>query len=114
MDTISKEDVLEVLDAFIRNGTYSYDELLCFASVLLGISEDAIMEALPEKKSDLDIPDCLVSKERLRVILESYVSNDAEASELGYVQEALEQAGCDQEEAEKIGLGWVWPDSQDQ
>ena len=50
-----------------------------------------------------------ISKERLVSIIKSYVGNDYEAAEPGYVRETLEDVcGMDKKEAEALGLGYVF------
>ena len=50
-----------------------------------------------------------ISKERLAAIIQNYVNNDLEAAESGYVREVLEDVcGIDTEEAEAIGLGFIF------
>ena len=50
-----------------------------------------------------------ISKERLISIIQSYVENDCEAAEPGYVRETLEGlCGMDKEEAEALGLGYIF------
>ena len=50
-----------------------------------------------------------ISKERLAAIIQNYVNNDLEAAENGYVREVLEDVcGIDTEEAEAIGLGFIF------
>ena len=57
--------------------------------------------------------DCLqISQERLFDILKAYVSNDAEATEPSYVYDALTFAGCEPEEIEALGFGYVIPEEE--
>lgn len=116
VNTISLKDVMNTLALFLDNGSYSNDELLYFVSYLTGLSEDKILETI----EDNHLPDCNdmdpvpaaqgLTCERLKDMLRSYVSNDAEAAEPDYVREALSQAGCSEEEAQELGLGWIYQD----
>ena len=121
VSTISIKDVLNTLALFIDNGGYSDDELLYFVSYLTGISEDKILETieenhLPDNSQDDELVQASqgLSRERVMDMFRSYVSNDAEAAELDYVQEALTQAGCCKEDAKKLGLGWVFPEEDEE
>ena len=50
-----------------------------------------------------------ISKERLVSIIQSYVGNDCESAEPGYVRETLENVcGMDKTEAETVGLGYIF------
>ena len=50
--------------------------------------------------------------ERAIEILQTYVNNDAEIVERDYVRYALEAAGCSEEEAKELGLGWIFDDDE--
>ena len=79
------------------------------------IEELLDLESWPEiqEVSDVHVEQDGFTKEDILSMFRSYVTNDAEAAELDYVQEALGFAGCSKEDAEKIGLGWVWPDDEE-
>ena len=116
VNTISLIDVMNTLALFLENGSYSNDELLYFVSYLTGLSEDKILEtiednSLPDSSGMDPVPAAQgLTCERLKDMFRSYVSNDAEAAEPDYVREALMQAGCSEEEAQELGLGWVYQD----
>lgn len=112
--TLSLADVLNTLACFKP----VEDDVLSFVSVLTGISEDKILEVIDEK--NLPEPGYqaviaerpVLTKERVISILQSYVNNDGEATVPGYVRDALEQAGCNEEEAKLLGFGWAWEDDE--
>lgn len=121
VSTISIKEVLNTLALFMDKGGYSDDELLYFVSCLTGISEDKIIETieenhLPDNSQDDELVQASqgLSRERVMDMFRSYVSNDAEAAELYYVQEALTQAGCSKEDAKMLGLGWIFPDEENE
>lgn len=121
VSTISIKEVLNTLALFMDKGGYSDDELLYFVSCLTGISEDKIIETieenhLPDNSQDDELVQASqgLSRERVMDMFRSYVSNDAEAAELDYVQEALTQAGCSKEDAKMLGLGWIFPDEENE
>ena len=114
---LSGKEVLNTLALFLENGSYDKEELLYFVSSLLGMSEDEILnqieknhlpdseimnEVLPENQ--------VIPRDQLMAMFTSYVNNDAEAADLEYVQNALEQVGCGKEDAKKLGLDWIWPE----
>ena len=48
-----------------------------------------------------------IKREKLKRMFCYYVENDYDASSPEYVRDALEQAGCDEEYWDEIGLGWL-------
>ena len=112
LPTLSLQDVMTTLAKCIDAGNLDNDSILRFVSELTGVSEDGICQALDE--GQLLAPfyeqkmQKQLSRERLIDIIHNYVSNDAEATELTYVQEALSQAGCDKQDAKELGLEWIW------
>ena len=53
-----------------------------------------------------------ISRERAIQILSSYVDNDLQATETGYIYEALTQAGASEEEINALGFGYCIPDPE--
>lgn len=51
---------------------------------------------------------------RLRSFFCDYVANDADASSTEYVLDMLQMVGCSKDEAEEIGLGWVYDVAEDE
>ena len=49
-----------------------------------------------------------VPYDQVLAILTSYVCNDADAAGPGYVREAWESAGGDEESAKALGLEWIY------
>lgn len=72
---------------------------------LLPLTENTINQ----KNNKLTIHD--ISKERLAEIINDYVNNDYEATESNYIKEKLETVcSMDKEEAEALGLGYIFDD----
>lgn len=56
-----------------------------------------------------------ITKERVIQILQDYVYNDAEATELSYVREVLTGVcGCDEEEMRALGFGYIFDADEDE
>jgi len=55
----------------------------------------------------------LLSRERILDLFVSYVSRDAEATELSYIYDALSFAGADDDEIRKLGFGYVIPEKEE-
>lgn len=116
--TISNADVLDILSMFVDNGSYDEEELIYFVSVLTGTSTDEIVNSLrpAEDTNSCAVPDNphAVSREKAISMFRSYVNNDAEAADLDYVRETLEQVGCTKTDAKEIGLDWIFEEEEEE
>lgn len=48
------------------------------------------------------------NSDRFAAMLADYINSDAEAADLDYVRERIDQIGLSREDAENIGLGWIF------
>lgn len=104
----SKDDVAEFMCSLCEYIVKHDDEVFQHSWSSYATSE--IEQLLDGYKSRME--KYHVSYEKLLDMFVNYVINDAEAAELDYVQEALESAGCDEETAKKLGLGWVFGEEE--
>lgn len=51
-----------------------------------------------------------MTRERAVRIASDYINNDAEAADHDYIRDTLDQIGVSLDEAEELGLGWLYPE----